>query len=186
MYADYFHISPGKGAKGDFGQFGAGQVKMEATYDTEFVETLCKLAEAGDLSAGTEGERDRRLDHGTMVPLYFINQYWNEYRLVRLGLSGFSLAAHYALGQRIRETAEILEKNVALIASGDLSHRLKEEGPYGYKEEGPEYDRSIMDVMGNGDFGKLLEFPEDFVRKPVSAGIVRSPLWRERWIGRAC
>lgn len=162
MYADYFHISPGKGAKGDFGQFGAGQVKMEATYDTEFVETLCKLAEAGDLSAGTEGERDRRLDHGTMVPLYFINQYWNEYRLVRLGLSGFSLAAHYALGQRIRETAEILEKNVALIASGDLSHRLK--------EEGPEYDRSIMDVMGNGDFGKLLEFPEDFCEKAGECG----------------
>ena len=29
MYADYFHISPGKSAKGDFGQFHAGQVKME-------------------------------------------------------------------------------------------------------------------------------------------------------------
>lgn len=60
MYADYFHISPGKGAKGDFGQFGAGQVKMDIIYDTEFVETLCKLAEAGELSAGMLGERDRR------------------------------------------------------------------------------------------------------------------------------
>lgn len=170
MYADYFHISPGKSAKGDFGQFGAGRVKIEVTYDTEFVETLCKLAEAGGLSAGTEGERDRRLDHGTMVPLYFVNQYWSGYQLVRTGLSGFSLSAHYALGQRIRETAEILERNVVLIASGDLSHRLKEEGPYGYKEEGPEYDRMIMDVMGNGDFGKLLEFPEDFCEKAGECG----------------
>lgn len=170
MYADYFHISPGKCAKGDFGQFGAGQVKMEVTYDTEFVETLCKLAEAGELSAGTLGERDRRLDHGTMVPLYFINQYWSEYRLVRLGLSGFSLTDHYALGQRIREAAEILEKNVVLVASGDLSHRLKEEGPYGYKEEGPKYDGLIMDIMGTGDFGKLLEFSEDFCEKAGECG----------------
>ena len=29
MYSDYFHISPGKGAKGDFSQFRAGNVKME-------------------------------------------------------------------------------------------------------------------------------------------------------------
>ena len=42
MYADYFHISPGQGAKGDFGQFGAGQVSMEISYDTEFVQALCK------------------------------------------------------------------------------------------------------------------------------------------------
>ena len=38
MYADYFHISPGKGAKGDFSQFRAGRVKMEVSYDTQFVE----------------------------------------------------------------------------------------------------------------------------------------------------
>ena len=44
MYADYFHISPGKGAKGDFGQFGAGQVKLEAAFDTEFIDYLGSLA----------------------------------------------------------------------------------------------------------------------------------------------
>ena len=38
MYADYFHISPGRSAKGDFGQFGALHVRMEASCDTAFVE----------------------------------------------------------------------------------------------------------------------------------------------------
>lgn len=170
MYADYFHISPGKGARGDFGQFRAGQVKIEAAYDVEFTETLSKLAEAGNMPAGTAGERDKRLDHGTMVPLYFVNQYWKDYKLVRIGLSGLSLTDHYALGQRIRETAEVLGRNTVLIASGDLSHRLTEEGPYGYKEEGPVYDSRIMDVMGQGDFGKLFEFSEDFCEKAGECG----------------
>lgn len=170
MYADYFHISPGRTAKGDFRQFRAGGVKIEAAYDTEFVENLCKLAEAGDLPAGTAGERDRSLDHGTMVPLYFVNQYWKDYKLVRIGLSGLPLVVHYELGQRIRETAEVLNRNVVLIASGDLSHRLKEDGPYGYKPKGPEYDSRIMEVMGKGDFGKLLEFPEDFCEKAGECG----------------
>lgn len=170
MYADYFHISPGKSGKGDFGQFRAGQVEMKVTYDTEFAENLGKLAEAGEIPAGTLGERDRRLDHGTMVPLYFVNPYWTGYKLVRVGLSGLALTMHYELGQRIKETAEVLGRNTVVIASGDLSHRLSAAGPYGYKEEGPEYDRRIMDVMGSGDFGKLLEFPEDFCEKAGECG----------------
>lgn len=170
MYADYFHISPGKSGKGDFGQFRAGQVEMKVTYDTEFAENLGKLAEAGEIPAGTLGERDRRLDHGTMVPLYFVNPYWTGYKLVRVGLSGLALTMHYELGQRIKETAEVLGRNTVVIASGDLSHRLSSAGPYGYKEEGPEYDRRIMDVMGSGDFGKLLEFPEDFCEKAGECG----------------
>ena len=60
MYADYFHLSPGKGAKGDFGRFRAGKVKMEVSYDTEFVEELCLLAKERNLPAGTMGERDKK------------------------------------------------------------------------------------------------------------------------------
>lgn len=170
MYADYFHISPGKGAKGDFGQFGAGSVKLEVAYDAEFVEKLCQLAESKGLPAGTAGEKKRQLDHGTMVPLYFLNQYLGEYRLVRIGLSGLSLVKHYELGQCIKETAEQLGRRTVLVASGDLSHRLKEDGPYGYQKEGPMYDSEIMRVMGQASFGELLEFKENFCEKAGECG----------------
>lgn len=170
MYTDYFHISPGKSAKGDFGQFRAGHVRMEAVYDTEFVGRLCNLADAGALPAGTGGERDKRLDHGTMVPLYFINQFWKDYKLIRIGLSGLPLIRHYELGQYIKEAAETLHRKTVLIGSGDLSHRLKEDGPYGYQKEGPEYDSKIMDVMGRAAFGELFHFPEDFCEKAGECG----------------
>ncbi len=170
MYQDYFHISPGKGAKGDFRKFGAPDVKMEVSYDTEFVEELCKEANKRKLSAGTLGERDKRLDHGTMVPLYFVNHFWKEYKLVRIGLSGLPIEKHYELGQCIRKAAEILERRVVIIGSGDLSHRLKDDGPYGYREEGPKYDERIMDVMARAAFGELLEFPEDFCEKAGECG----------------
>ena len=170
MYADYFHISPGKGAGGDFGQFRAGRTAMEVSYDTEFVRALCEAAEEAGLSAGTLGEREKKLDHGTMVPLYFVNQHWTEYRLVRIGLSGLPLTAHYRLGQCIRAAAQTLGRNTVVIASGDLSHKLKEDGPYGYQEEGPVYDARIMDVMGRGAFGELLEFSEDFCERAAECG----------------
>lgn len=170
MYTDYFHISPGKGAKGDFSRFRAGNVKMEVSYDTDFVEKLCELTDNTSFPAGTYGEQDKHLDHGTMVPLYFVNQFWKDYRLVRIGLSGLPLVRHYELGSYIQKTADLLDRKVVLIASGDLSHRLKEDGPYGYQKEGPEYDRRIMDVMGRGSFGELLSFSEDFCEKAGECG----------------
>lgn len=169
-YADYFHISPGRGAKGDFGQFRAGQVSLEASYDTDFVRALCEAAEAAGLPAGTLGEREKGLDHGTMVPLYFVNRHWTGYRLVRIGLSGLPLASHYRLGQCIKAVAQDLGRNTVLLASGDLSHKLKEDGPYGFQEEGPAYDARVMDVMGRGAFGELLEFSEDFCEKAGECG----------------
>lgn len=170
MYTDYFHISPGKGAKGDFSRFRAGNVKMDVSYDTDFIEKLCELTNNTAFPAGTYGEQDKHLDHGTMVPLYFVNQYWKDYRLVRIGLSGLPLVRHYELGSYIQKTADLLDRKVVLIASGDLSHRLKEDGPYGYQKEGPEYDRRIMDVMGRGSFGELLSFSEDFCEKAGECG----------------
>ena len=62
----------------------------------------------------------------------------------------------------IAEAARNLGRRIALVGSGDLSHKLKTEGPYGYSPWGPEYDQRIMDVMGRGAFGELLEFTEDF------------------------
>lgn len=170
MYGDYFHISPGTGAHGDFAQFGAPQVSIDVSYDTEFVAELCRQTESQGLKAGTLGEQNKSLDHGTMVPLYFVNQYWKEYQLVRIGLSGLTPSMHYELGQCIQETACILGRNVVVIGSGDLSHRLKEDGPYGYRKEGPEFDRMTMEVMEKGDFEELLKFPEDLCETAGECG----------------
>lgn len=125
MYSDYIHISPGKGAKGDFNEFGASDVKFEVTYDTEFVNKLAEFAEKEDIPAGILGERKKSLDHGTMVPLYFVDKYYNDYKLVRIGISGLSFNEHYKFGKCIAKVSEELNRNVVFIASGDLSHSFQ-------------------------------------------------------------
>ena len=103
MYADYFHISPGRSARGDFGQFRASQVSFQEEYDTELVAAIDQLAREKGFPAGVMGERERRLDHGTMVPLYFIRRKYSGGKIVRIGLSGLPLTEHYRLGQMIRD-----------------------------------------------------------------------------------
>ncbi len=170
MYSDYFHISPGKSARGDMGQFRASQLRFLVDYDEEFTETLSKLAQEERFPAGSLGERKPELDHGTMIPLYYINQVYRGYRLVRIGLSGLPLADHYRLGQMIQTTAEKLDRRVLFVGSGDLSHKLLREGPYGFAPEGPAYDERIMDVMGRAAFDELLDFEESFCDKAAECG----------------
>lgn len=170
MYADYFHISPGTGARGDFSQFRAPQVKIQVQYDTELVEALSQEAEAREILAGTMGERDSRLDHATMIPLWFLNHYYTDYKTVRIGLSGLPWSQHYILGQCIQKAAELCGRNIVVIGSGDLSHKLKEDGPYGFQKEGPEYDSRIMEVMGAAAFDQLFDFTEEFCDKAAECG----------------
>ena len=170
MYADYFHISPGKGARGDFGQFRASQVRFEEEYDTELVAAIAQAAGAQGFPAGVMGERERRLDHGTMVPLYFIRQRYQGGKIVRIGLSGLPLSEHYRFGQIIREAVDRLGTRAVFIASGDLSHKLQDYGPYGFAQEGPQYDERIMDVCSRAAFGELFDFDETFCDRAAECG----------------
>ena len=170
MYADYFHISPGRSASGSFAGFRAPGVRFNEDYDTELVREICRLADKEDFPAGTMGERDKDLDHGTMVPLWFIRNKYKGGKIVRIGLSGLPLIDHYRLGMMIREAAENTGRRIVMVASGDLSHKLQEYGPYGYVPEGPEYDERIMDVMGRAAFGELLDFDSTFCDKAAECG----------------
>lgn len=171
MYSDYFHISPGSGAKGDMGSFHAPDVRFRVKYDKELVDRLSREALHNDFPAGVLGEKNAGLDHGTMIPLYFINEaYRKEYSLVRIGLSGLSLPDHYRFGRLIKSVCDELDRRVVVVGSGDLSHKLLEEGPYGYVPEGPEYDERIMDVMGRGAFDELFDFEESFCDKAAECG----------------
>ena len=158
MYQDYFHISPGTRAKGDFGLYGYPELQIGGVYDTEFVSELCGLAEDWGIAAGTEGGRGRELDHATMIPLYFLRRELADFKLVRIGLSGQSFHEHFRLGQCIAEAADRLDRRIAVIASGDLSHCLMDSGPYEYTKEGPEYDKRVTEVMAGGNLQKLIGF----------------------------
>ena len=162
VYADYFQISPGKKGRGNLGKFNVPQVSVSAKYDEDFVEKLSHIADAHGVPAGVKGAVEKSIDYGTVIPLFYVNKYWKNYKLVHMGISGLTLDMHYKLGMCIKETAEALGTKTVVIASGDLSHRLKPDGPNGYRKEGAEYDAQVMGIMERGDFDELLDFDEGF------------------------
>ena len=151
MLRNSFYVCDNPRQRGDFSHFIAPDIRFEVETDTIFVKRLiqnCEHVERLDIDAGI-------LDHGVMVPLYFIRKQWSEFKLVRLGISHADFTDHVDLGKAIRKTAEDLDENIVFIASGDLSHRLKKDGPYGFDADGPKFDTAIVDILSQGNFTEL-------------------------------
>lgn len=171
MYSDYIHISPGAEATGNFANFRANNVSFKKQYDMEFVTELESLASKKNIMAGTLGQKDKMIDHGALVPIYFIEKYIQNYKIVRCSISGLSFLEHYHFGKCISEVAEKLNRKVVFIASGDLSHRLKEDGPYGFTEEGSKFDKEITDAMKEANFLKFMNFDTNFCDRAGECGL---------------
>ena len=156
VYADYFHLSPGKGATGDMSAFGAPGTRFDTLYDRELADAIALCAGKAGIAAGGEGERDARLDHGCMVAMWYINRRFKNYRAVRLSPSGMGVSRHYRMGMCVQEAVQMTGRDAVLVASGDLSHKLTADGPYGYAAEGALFDRAVTDAFGRADFLSLM------------------------------
>jgi len=78
---------------------------------------------------------------------------------------------HYQFGKCINETINQMSKRYVIIASGDLSHKLKKDGPYGLSEEGPIFDHEVTQAIAKGDFLRFLTFDEAFCDAAAECGL---------------
>ena len=170
-YEDYFRIESGAASKGDFASFSAPQITCAVKHDQEFIKALENRASVQNFPCGTKGRQKTSIDHGTLIPLYFINKQYAKYKLARLSFSGMPFITHYNYGKLIQEIIKgEPDKRFVFIASGDLSHMLKEDGPYGYVDEGPLFDKTICDILKNGDFFELFSIDNQIIEKAGECG----------------
>ncbi|MCL2492318.1 MAG: AmmeMemoRadiSam system protein A [Coriobacteriia bacterium] len=169
MYQDYFHISPGIGAVGDFSRFNAPQIDFEVDYDTVLADRIVMDCELDEIPAGFLEDADTSLDHGVMVPMWFINQHYRDYRIIRISQAGLSPVDHYRFGQAIAHAIGKLDRSVVLVASGDLSHKLPG-SHYGSDPAGEKFDATITDILESGDFCSLLQVSDDLRRDAAECG----------------
>ena len=169
LYGDYFHISPGEKATGDLSRFNAPEARFEVSYDTQLANEIISLAERDNIPAGYLGEKNKTLDHGVIVPMWFINRRYKNYRIIRISQSGLEPSTHYRLGRCIAQAAEKTNRRVIVAASGDLSHKLPGSS-YGTVPEGAEFDKAIADVFASADFVSLFSISDELRDRAAECG----------------
>lgn len=178
-FRDAFHITTDEVLVGDMGRFAAPQERIEAACDVEFAKGIIWKAEAADVPTVDSARFRDAMDHATFVGLYFIREAYRESGgqeslpcpIVRVGLSQLSFEAHRRVGRAIARLSDETGKRVVFLASGDLSHKLKEDGPYGFVPEGPEFDARIGEIFASGDLGGLFQFDPAFADAAAECGL---------------
>ena len=77
---------------------------------------------------------------------------------------------HFLWGKKFAQ--EVPQKlRWAWVASGDMSHRLKENGPYGLHPSGPKFDREFIERLKKKDISGILNLPERLVEEAGECGL---------------
>ena len=178
MFQDFIHISATPELAGDFSKFGAARVRLEFKNNIPLINRIIELGNAegiycGGLEDSLAGKYKvpRELDHGALVPLYFITSKYNGFKLVHISIAGMPYTDLYKFGKCIAHAVNESGEKAVFIASGDLSHKLSADGPYGFDKSGPEFDRILVDSLKPARPEKLLSMDESFCETAGECGL---------------
>ncbi len=164
--------------RGDFGDFGASQVKFDYPNDTELVKAIATKANDRGLPVVvldnpdfTRYGVDPKLDHGTLVPLHFLKGAGFQGKLLVVNIGFLPYTELYQLGKLIEDVCQNLGRKVAVLASGDLSHRLEPRGPGGFDPKGKIFDELLMEHLKYFDVSSVLNLPADLVEGAGECGL---------------
>jgi len=168
LSADAFVAYHSKPLYGDFANFRAPATTVEFPLDEELLTALVNAAAGENYEVPALEGYD--LDHGTAVPLYFLDRNGWRGRVVALGYSFLGNEDHLKFGECIRRAAESVGRAAAFIASGDLSHRLKPEAPAGFNPSAHFFDKQVVDALTRNTPSEIVDIDQELRRAAGECG----------------
>lgn len=178
MFSDAIALSFESSISGSLKQFGALNVSMKFEIDMDMTGKIMDKARSNNIPIVEVSTRflkkygrEYELDHGTIVPLYFVVDKYNSFKLVHITYGGLSPIELYKFGKLIKEAVEESNDNAVFIGSGDLSHHLKDEGPYEYNPYGEVFDLEIISLLTKGDVAGIFNLNPEMVENAGECGL---------------
>ncbi len=162
-----FAVRTGQCAQGSFARFGRPDIEFDLPVDVELAQAIAADAETAGLTV-QRIEDARGLDWGVMVPYYFIG---DGRPIVSLSISGLDYQDHEAWGRAVKRSAEAMGRKVAFVASGDLSHKLSPESPYGFSPAGESFESEVVSIFNSRRLKDLSTIDPDLVEQAAECGL---------------
>lgn len=127
-------------------------------------KTIKGLTQLGKIMKGSSPKKltisSPHPDWGFNVPLHFLTDgFEGEIKTYLTKLE--SPKSYFKKGRKVYQEID-KDRRHGLIASGDLSHRLKKDGPYGFHPEGPKFDQKLIEALKKKDTKTFLTLDEKF------------------------
>ncbi|TMC65338.1 MAG: AmmeMemoRadiSam system protein A [Chloroflexota bacterium] len=160
-------VRRGANAGGNLARFRAPHVQVAAQVDVVLADAL--IADGRRAGFSLIWAEETELDHGVVVPLHSLPRTMANKRCIFLGVSGWPLQRFVEFGSWLH--GWLRDRAVILIASGDLSHRLTADAPYGYRPEGPVFDRLVIDALRDRDWKRIEGLNPDLIEEAGECGL---------------
>ncbi len=155
--------------QGSFAAFGHPQLNIQANNQTMLAEETADYCRQEGLSFS---RNKSNLDHGAMVPLYFLQKAGISLPVVHISVGWSDVTAAYQTGKQLSGFFRRKDQRIMVIASGDLSHRLKSQGPYGFHPKGSLFDEKIKAAFDNNNLDGLVDIPYDVANEAGQCGLL--------------
>lgn len=146
---------------GDLAKFNTPEVEISLPNAVDFLELLKPEAEKRDVNLWPV--RDGLLDHGVLVPLYYLKKAGWAGPTAILSLNYPGEGQFEDLGNALASAAAKAGGRVALVASGDMSHRLEPGAPGGYHPEAARFDHEFVELLETGHFLEVADMDPELV-----------------------
>ncbi len=163
---------------GDFSKFGNSDIKLNKNVNTILTKKIIENVLDDNISVApidkdskSKYNIEAELDHGALVPLYYIDKEYSDYDLVHITYGILDKSELYKIGMIIKNAIEELNETAVIIASGDLSHRLKETGPYEYNKNGEIFDKKILSLLEDGDTDGIFNMDKNLIEQAGECGL---------------
>ncbi|HHU12122.1 MAG TPA: AmmeMemoRadiSam system protein A [Clostridiaceae bacterium] len=163
---------------GDFSRFGAPELNYRFENAPDLLRAIFKLNVKPDfpfLDVDKDAARSYResvsLDWGVLVPLYFLTKEVPDAAVLPLAYGLLDPLELADAGLRLRQAIEATDRRVVIVASGDLSHCLKNDGPYRFNKMGPIFDDAIVRLVRNADLDGIIAFDPDISEPAGECGL---------------
>ncbi len=167
-YGNFFTINQQPKLKVNFKDFGDLMTKLEFDNELGFgyqIKESCEDHLPIILTA------DENLDYGSGVPLFYLAQHLAGVKIISIGHADLTLTHHLKFGEAIRRQINLGDKRVAIVASGDLSHKLHEDSPAGFSPRAQEFDQSIIKLINEKNIDDLVHFDPEFIKEAGECGL---------------
>ncbi len=154
--------------EGTFEEFGDFNTKLNFKGD---IGLAYKIRERMETRAPLQLISEKKLDHGTSIPLYLLTPRLKNVKIIPLYYSGLSREAHFKFGQLLRREFIYNKEQIAIIASGDLSHRLTKDAPAGYSPKGKKFDKKIIEYLSKNKANEILQMDENLIMEAGECGL---------------
>ena len=155
--------------EGNLGYFGADKPIFSFKGDVALGNEIIKEARKQNIEVSHIGETF--LDHGVLVPMYYPYMASFKKPIVPIALAFLQYLDLYNFGEVIRIASESLGKKIAVIASGDLSHRLTPDAPAGYSPEGKKFDEEVVRLVSENNANGILSLDPDLIEAAGECGL---------------